>query len=52
VSRPAEDVAKVREHAEATIGCDPEQWTKWPGGWRGDIESALIDAVFSARVCT
>jgi hypothetical protein len=49
MSRLAEDVARVREHAEATIGSDPEQWTKWPGGWRGDIESALIDAVFSAR---
>ena len=44
-----EDVARVREHIRATIGSEPEQWTKWPGGWRGDIESALIDAVFSAR---
>lgn len=45
----AEDIAKVRERVEATIGSAPEQWTKWPGGWQGDIESALIDAVFSAR---
>jgi hypothetical protein len=44
-----EDVAKVREHVGETIGEDPTLWTKWPGGWRGDIESALIDAVFSAR---
>lgn len=45
----AEDIAKVREHVRETIGEDPAQWTRWPGGWPGDIESALIDAVFSAR---
>jgi hypothetical protein len=44
-----EDVANVRAHVRETIGEDPTLWTKWPGGWRGDIESALIDAVFSAR---
>lgn len=27
----------------------PEEWGRWPGGWPGDIESALVDAVFSAR---
>ena len=43
------DVAKVCQHVRETIGGDPEQWTKWPGGWPDDIESALIDAVFSAR---
>jgi hypothetical protein len=26
-----------------------DTWPRWPGGWPGDIESALIDAVFSAR---
>ena len=46
---PAHDIALVCAHVEATIGGDPEQWIEWPGGWRGDIESALIDAVFSAR---
>lgn len=46
---PADDIAKVREHVEATIGSDPEHWAMWPGGWPGDIETALIDAVFSAR---
>jgi hypothetical protein len=45
----AEDIGKVRKHVEETIGGDPERWTGWPGGWPGDIESALIDAVFSAR---
>ena len=44
-----EDIAKVREHVGETIGEDPRLWTKWPGGWQGDIEAALIDAVFSAR---
>jgi hypothetical protein len=44
-----EDIAKVREHVREAIGEDPAQWTKWPGGWPDDIESALIDAVFSAR---
>lgn len=45
----AEDIAKVHEHVRQTIGEDPAKWFKWPGGWPGDIESALIDAVFSAR---
>lgn len=45
----AEDIAKVHEHVRQTIGEDPAQWIKWPGGWPDDIESALIDAVFSAR---
>lgn len=43
-----DDIAKVRVHVEVTIGT-PDQWTKWPGGWRCDIEAALIDAIFSAR---
>lgn len=46
---PTDDIALVRAHVEATIGSDPRQWTEWRGGWPGDIESALIDAVFSAR---
>lgn len=28
---------------------DGAQWTPWPGGWRTEISTALIDAVFSAR---
>lgn len=27
----------------------PERWPKHPGGWRGQIEAALIDAVLSAN---
>ena len=28
---------------------DGAAWTPWPGGWRAEISTALIDAVFSAR---
>ena len=35
-------------HVHATIG-EPSNWGKWPGGWPGDIEAALVDAVLSAR---
>jgi len=24
-------------------------WSPWPGGWRGEISTALIDAIYSAR---
>lgn len=24
-------------------------WPTWPGGWKGDIEAALLDSVFSVR---
>jgi hypothetical protein len=27
----------------------PKSWTAWPGGWPGEIEVALIDAVFSIQ---
>jgi hypothetical protein len=43
-----QDVARVLAHIRATIG-GREQWDRWPGGWPNDIESALVDAVFSAR---
>ena len=45
---PSDDIVKVCAHVERTIGTS-DQWTRWPGGWPEDIESALVDAVFSAR---
>jgi hypothetical protein len=40
------DVPVLRDHVARTIGDKP---TGWPGGWPGEIEAALIDAVFSVR---
>jgi hypothetical protein len=43
-----DDLKAVLAHIAETIGASVS-WTEWPGGWPDDIESALIDAVFSAR---
>ena len=48
MSGPSDDSAQILAHVHATIG-EREQWARWPGGWPHDIESALVDAVFSAR---
>jgi hypothetical protein len=48
MSESPEDVVKILLHVAATIG-HPDNWDKWPGGWPGDIEAALVDAVYSAR---
>ena len=48
MSEPADDITQLLGHIHATIG-EREQWAQWPGGWPDDIESALVDAVFSAR---
>lgn len=26
-----------------------ERWSAWPGGWKGDIEAAVLDSIFSVR---
>lgn len=39
----------VLRHIDSSIGRDSSCWMQWPGGWPDDIESALVDAVFSAR---
>jgi len=44
----AADVQKTLDHVVSAIG-KPSAWGEWPGGWAGDIEAALVDAVFSAR---
>jgi hypothetical protein len=44
-----QDVTRILAHIAETIGTDPKGWVRWPGGWPGDIESALVDSVFSAR---
>lgn len=36
----------LHRHVVQTIGTSP---TAWPGGWPGEIEAALLDAVFSVR---
>jgi hypothetical protein len=42
------DVKKALASVAKDLG-PPENWSRWPGGWPGDIESTLVDAVFSAR---
>ncbi|MFB0835690.1 hypothetical protein ACX8Z9_04615 [Arthrobacter halodurans] len=48
---PMTAYADPRSHAlEASIAAlDPKLFTRWPGGWRGNVELALLDAVFSIR---
>ncbi|ROP34569.1 hypothetical protein [Pseudokineococcus lusitanus] len=40
-----DDVARLSAHVEETLPRD--EWAGWPGGWRGQSELALLDAVFS-----
>jgi hypothetical protein len=40
------DEESLYKHVLETIGDAPEGW---PGGWPGQIEAALIDAIFSIR---
>lgn len=41
------EVKKLFERIEADLPRD--QWPTWPGGWKGDIEAAVLDAIFSIR---
>ena len=41
------DTEKVSAHIASNLG-PPGEW-RWQGGWPGDIEAALVDAVFAAR---
>lgn len=41
------EVKKLVERIEADLPRD--QWPTWPGGWKGDIEAAVLDAIFSIR---
>jgi hypothetical protein len=40
---------RVLSHIDSTITRNPEEWALWPGGWPGQIGTALVDAVYSAR---
>ena len=48
MNEQVKDLDQVLASVAARIG-GVESWKQWPGGWRGDIEAALVDAVFSAR---
>jgi len=39
----------VLDHIACTIGLDQEEWEPRPPGYRGQIEAALLDSVFSLR---
>lgn len=39
-------VRRLAEHVATSLG---QPWSAWPGGWPGEAEAALIDAVFSIR---
>lgn len=40
-----DDVARIRAHVETKL--PRREWAEWPGGWQGQSELALLDAVFS-----
>lgn len=48
MERNKADMDQLMRAIETRLG-QRTPWQEWPGGWRDDIESALIDAVFSAR---
>lgn len=42
------DLDTLTRTIKGTLG-SAERWTPWPGGWKAEISTALIDAVYSAR---
>lgn len=42
------DLDRLRTHVKRTLG-PPARWPEHPGGWRNEIEAALIDAILSAN---
>ena len=42
------EVDRLLTTIETTVG-SRGTWHRWPGGWPGDIEAALVDAIYSAR---
>ena len=47
MTTPPMDIVMVTAYITGNLR-PPIEW-RWPGGWPGDIEAALVDAVFSAR---
>jgi hypothetical protein len=41
--------AQVVAVERATASIDPQSWSSYHGGWRGEISTALLDAVYSIR---
>jgi hypothetical protein len=48
VAAGSEAAAELDAVVEAARGL-PTPWPQWPGGWPGEAEAALIDAVFGIR---
>jgi hypothetical protein len=46
LSDQAHDLGRLLGHVEREL---PANWPQWPGGWPGQAELALIDAVLSIR---
>lgn len=41
------DVVKLIERINEKLPAGT--WPVWPGGWKGDIEAAMLDSIFSIR---
>ena len=43
-----DEIDRLCQYIDKELG-DQTSWEPWPGGWPGEIATALIDAVYSAR---